>query len=167
MLLRDKSPMFGKGQQVCAAGTPLTKQVNMDRLTAAWGAGSRCIHGHAECSETPHSGILSTELVRLKCRGVYFRSCTHTYINYSCDLSFIYKLQATSLFSPVAFFIVFYIRTVLQDKTRVCWFSVSCECGITAAVFSRAFLATRKWNCCSSLQIICGDFQPADFLGGI
>lgn len=93
-------------------------------------------------------------------------SIMHTYINYSCDLSFIYKLQDTSLFSPVAF-IVFYIRTVLQDKTRVCWFSYSCECGITAAVFSRAFLATRKWNCCSSLQIICGDFQPADFLGGI
>lgn len=37
MLLRDKSPRFGEEQQVCAARAPLTKQVNMGRLTAAEG----------------------------------------------------------------------------------------------------------------------------------
>lgn len=37
MLLGDKSPRFGEEQQVCAARTPLTKQVNMGRRTAAEG----------------------------------------------------------------------------------------------------------------------------------
>lgn len=37
ILLRDKSPRFGEEQQVCAARTPLTKQVNMGSLTAAEG----------------------------------------------------------------------------------------------------------------------------------
>lgn len=163
MLLRDKSPMFGKGQQVCAAGTPLTKQVNMDRLTAAWGAGSRCIHGHAQCSATnPVNWAGMPKMQRC------LFSIMHTYIQ-KLFLWFIFYIKTTShlfIFTS-SFHCFFYIRTVLQDKSRVCWFPVSCECGITAAVFSRAFLATRKWNCCSSLQIICGDFQSADFLGGI
>lgn len=136
MLLRDKSPRFGGEQQVCAARTPLTKQVNMGRLTAAEG------RAHGVFTD----GIKAPKLYTLGKWAGKFRNTvlSHALIWAHIFLIFVLYIVETNSGSPHEAFTDFFIVAALTDKTGMFDIPTAIECVITAALFSWTFLATQE-----------------------
>lgn len=139
MLLRDKSPRFGEEQQVWAARTPLTKQVNMGRLTAAEGRAHGVFMDGIKAPKlyTPvnwagkfWNTVLSDALILVR---IFL-------------ISVLYIVENNSVSPHEAFsdFLMARFLHVLTGKPVTHNIPAAIECVITAALFSWTFLATQE-----------------------